>query len=101
MSWASHYIEKLCAGETVHFRPRGNSMLPLIKSGALVTVMPAGSDFIFQLNDIVLCRVGPREYLHKIVGVGGSRFQIGNNRGGVNGWVKREAIFGIFGGVRP
>jgi hypothetical protein len=40
MGWASHYIEKLRNGETVKFRPRGNSMQPKIESGQLCTVEP-------------------------------------------------------------
>ena len=30
MGWASGYIERLRAGETVSFRPRGHSMSPKI-----------------------------------------------------------------------
>ena len=40
MSWATHYIEKLKIGETVQFRPRGNSMKGKIESGQLITVEP-------------------------------------------------------------
>jgi len=34
------------------------------------------------------------EYLHLVKAVQGARFQIGNNRGHVNGWVGASAIFG-------
>ena len=47
MGWADGHIARLVRGETVQFRPRGNSM------------------------------VG-----------------IGNNRGGINGWITRRQIFG-------
>jgi hypothetical protein len=40
MSWASRYIEKLRAGETVSFRPHGHSMTGRIESGQLCTVVP-------------------------------------------------------------
>jgi hypothetical protein len=40
MSWATHHIEKLKTGETVQFRPRGNSVKGKIESGQLVTVEP-------------------------------------------------------------
>jgi hypothetical protein len=36
------------------------------------------------VGDIVLCRVGGRQYLHLILAIQGERFQIGNNRGGVS-----------------
>lgn len=42
MSWATLYIEKLKNGETVEFRPRGNSMKGKVESGQLVTVEPLG-----------------------------------------------------------
>lgn len=38
--WADGYISELNAGRSVDFRPRGNSMVPRIKSGDLVTVDP-------------------------------------------------------------
>ena len=40
MGWASQYVEKLLKGQTVQFRPRGNSMSGKIESGQLVTVVP-------------------------------------------------------------
>lgn len=40
MAWESGLVERLKKGETVQFRPHGNSMVPIIKSGQLVTVAP-------------------------------------------------------------
>jgi hypothetical protein len=40
MGWATKYIEQLSRGETVQFRPRGNSMRGKIENGQLVTVAP-------------------------------------------------------------
>ena len=55
MGWASDYIDKLKQGETVEFRPRGNSMKPRIESGQLCTVKPV--DGILKAGDVVLCKV--------------------------------------------
>jgi hypothetical protein len=93
MGWASHYIEKLKAGETVSFRPRGNSMKPRIESGQLCTVSPVDPDTL-QVGDVVLCRVRGNEYLHIVKAIQGDRFEIGNNRGLINGWVGRNCIYG-------
>jgi hypothetical protein len=87
MGWASHYIEQLRAGETVSFRPRGQSMKGKIESGQLCTVA-------LYVGDIVLCKVNGSEYLHLIKAIQGPRFQIGNNRGRINGWVTAGQIFG-------
>jgi hypothetical protein len=93
MGWATGHIAKLRAGETVSFRPRGNSMSGKIESGQLCTVTPVDPEAL-RVGDIVLCKVNGREYLHLVKAVQGKRFQIGNNRGRVNGWVSAAAIFG-------
>ena len=93
MGWATGYIAKLRAGETVSFRPRGNSMSGKIESGQLCTVRPVDTTTL-QVGHIVLCKVNGREYLHLIKAIQGPRFQIGNNRGRINGWVSAGAIFG-------
>jgi hypothetical protein len=93
MGWATGHIEKLRAGETVSFRPRGNSMSGKIESGQLCTVQPVDPGTL-RVGDIVLCKVNGREYLHLIKAISSDRFQIGNNRGRINGWVSANAIFG-------
>jgi hypothetical protein len=93
MGWAKGYIAKLQQGEMVSFRPRGNSMKGKIASGQLCTVAPVDPKSL-EVGDIVLCRVGASQYLHLIKAISGSRFQIGNNRGHVNGWITANGIFG-------
>ncbi|MFN3199824.1 MAG: S24/S26 family peptidase [Bradymonadia bacterium] len=93
MGWATAYIAKLKAGETVRFRPRGDSMQPKIYSGQLCTVEPVDPDGL-KVGDIVLCKVRGSQYLHLVKARQGQRFQIGNNRGHINGWVGPNAIFG-------
>jgi hypothetical protein len=93
MGWATLYIEKLKQGETVQFRPRGHSMSGKIESGNLCTVAPAKKEEL-KVGDIVLCKVGGAQYLHLIKAKQGERFQIGNNRGGINGWIGLNGIYG-------
>lgn len=93
MGWASYYIEKLKQGEIVSFRPRGNSMTGKIESGQLCTVAPVEA-VALAIGDIVLCRVNGNEYLHLIKAIQGPRFQIGNNRGRINGWITARSIYG-------
>jgi len=94
MGWASGYIARLRAGEVVAFRPRGASMSGKIESGQLCTVEPVSDAATLSVGDIVLCKVKGNEYLHLIKAISGARFQIGNNRGFINGWVSANAIFG-------
>ena len=93
MGWATGHIERLSKGETVQFRPRGHSMVGKIASGQLCTVEPLGEREL-DVGDIVLCRVNGNQYLHLVKAIQGETFQIGNNRGGINGWVTRRQIFG-------
>ncbi len=93
MGWAAHYIQKLQTGETVSFRPRGASMKGKIESGQLCTVAPVDCSTL-SVGDIVLCKVRGNEYLHLVKAINGGRFQIGNNRGLVNGWIGTNGIFG-------
>lgn len=93
MGWATQYIALLQAGETVQFRPRGSSMSGKIESGELCTVEPVDPATL-EVGDVVLCKVNGARYLHFVKAIQGPRFQIGNNRGGVNGWITGHSIYG-------
>ena len=74
-------------------------MAPRIESGQLCTVEPVDPTDL-EVGDIVLCKVRGAEYLHFVKAIQGDRFQIGNNRGGINGWVGQSSIYGRLVGVR-
>ena len=93
MSWATQYIAQLKEGKKVSFRPRGRSMKGKIESGQLCSVEPINLEEL-EVGDIVLCKVNGSQYLHLIKSIQGNRFQIGNNRGRINGWVSQNSIFG-------
>ena len=85
MRWAAGHIERLQAGETVSFRPRGNSMKGKIESGSLCVVEPVTAAEV-SVGAIVLCKVKGTEYLHLVKAVGpDGRVLIGNNIGRTNG----------------
>lgn len=81
------------------FRPHGRSMSPRIESGQLCTVSPVDAASL-AVGDIVLCKVRGTEYLHFVKAIDAGRFQIGNNRGGINGWIDADQIFGRLIDVR-
>ena len=64
-----------------------------INSGQRCTVEPVDRKSL-KVDDIVLCKVRGNEYLHLIKAIDKDRFQIGNNRGFVNGWIGPNRIFG-------
>ncbi|HVH99473.1 MAG TPA: hypothetical protein VM869_12210 [Enhygromyxa sp.] len=96
MSWADAVIAKLRAGQIAQCRPHGGSMRGRIESGQLVTLDPAREP---EIDDAVLCRCKGNVYVHLVKAIQGHgaqrRFLIGNNRGGINGWVARAAIYGV------
>lgn len=83
-------------GSTVTFRPRGGSMTGLVEDGAEVVVTPCDPHRL-EVGDVVLVRVHGSVYLHKVIGTDPARqrVQIGNNRGGVNGWTRFGNVAGI------
>jgi len=93
MGWASRHVEKLRAGETVSFRPHGHSMTGRVESGQLCTVVPIDPAML-ELADIVLCKAAGNEYLHIAKSIQDGRYQIGNNRAFINGWIGPEHIYG-------
>ena len=101
MGWATAHIKKLQQGLTVQFRPRGNSMKGRVNSGQLCTVLPIQDPDALSKGDIVLCKVKGNQYLHLIKAIQGKRFQIGNNVGGINGWISANDIFGRLIKVEP
>jgi hypothetical protein len=52
-------------------------------------------------GDIVLCKIRGSEYLHFVKAIQGDRFQIGNNRGLINGWIGANGIFGRLSKTEP
>jgi hypothetical protein len=64
-----------------------------IESGQLCTVAPVDPTTL-AVGDIVLCTVRGNHYLHLIKAISDNAFQIGNNVGGINGWVDASAIHG-------
>lgn len=85
-----HVVEKLLNGEVITFRPKGNSMVPLIHSGQEVTVSPVNPETQLAIGDIVLCKVKSKLFLHKIYAIGpdNKSWLIGNNKGYKNGWTR-------------
>ena len=65
-----------------------------VNDGAQVTVEPCDPATL-RVGDIVLVRVKGKDYLHLIKAVNQGRLLIGNNRGGTNGWVGHNCIYGI------
>jgi hypothetical protein len=100
VSWADRAIETLRAGSAAQIRPRGHSMRGKVEDGQLVTLAPCDPATL-EVGAIVLVRVRGNVYLHLIKARDGERLLIGNNRGGTNGWVGPQAVYGVVTKVEP
>ena len=96
MNWQLHK-ENLLKGETVKFRPKGNSMKGRIESGQLITVSPDISNI--KVGDVVFCKVKGNHYVHLVKSITNQNnkelYLIGNNKNGINGWISKNNIFGL------
>lgn len=99
MSKASFIASLLQQGQFIEkYKEAGNSMLPILKSNQPVSLIPVDSSTLLEVDDIVFCKVKGNYYTHLISAVRTRNqqieYQISNNHGFVNGWVKRRNIFG-------
>ncbi len=85
----NYKLEKLQNGETFITSEKGNSMVPLIKSGQEHKLGPAKWEDCNE-GDIVYCKVKGNFYTHLVKGKNDIKgLLIGNNKGGTNGWTKQ------------
>ena len=85
----NYKLEKLQNRETFITSEKGNSMIPLIKSGQHHKLAPATWQEV-EVGDIAYCKVAGRFYTHLVKAKNEQRgVQIGNNKGGINGWTKQ------------
>ena len=85
----NYKLERLQAGETITTSEKGNSMLPLIKSGQEHILEPAKWETC-EPGDIVYCKVRGKMYTHLVKGKSNETgLLIGNNHGYINGWTKQ------------
>lgn len=84
----NYKLEKLQNGETFTTSEKGNSMIPLIKSGQEHVVKPTNWENC-EVNDIVYCKVKGRYYTHLVKATDTLKgCLIGSNQGSINGWTK-------------
>jgi hypothetical protein len=97
------HIARLQEGLEVKLRPHGNSMVPIIKSGQLVTLAPVPAFGQLKVGDVVLSRVRGVVRLHEISAINYPQklVQISNHRGRINGWTGYHKVYGILIKVEP
>ncbi len=88
----NYKLEKLENGESFITKEKGNSMVPLIKSGQDHLLSPIKWHEC-EVGDIVYCKVKGSFYTHLVKSKSLEKgLLIGNNKGGINGWTK--SVFG-------
>ncbi len=94
MSWARAAIEALLRGEEPTLRYHGEAMRGRIDDGAAVTLAPVEPGEL-KVGDVVLARVKGEDYLHLITAIDRCTFFVGDNVGGVGGWIETAALHGV------
>ena len=85
----NYKLERLQSGETIETSEKGNSMVPIIKSGQKHILEPTTWENV-ELGDAVYCKVKGNFYTHLVKAINDKRgVQIGNNKGHINGWTKQ------------
>lgn len=85
----NYKLERLQNGESFKTSEKGNSMVPLIKSGQEHLLEPVQIDDV-MVGDIVYCKVRGNFYTHLVKAIDPKKgCQIGNNKGRINGWTKQ------------
>lgn len=85
----NYKLEKLQNGETFVTNEKGNSMVPLIKSGQDHKISPVKWEDC-EKGDIVYCKVKGKFYTHLVKSKDSIKgLLIGNNKGNINGWTKQ------------
>jgi hypothetical protein len=87
-------LRRLAAGEKVINKEGGSSMIPLIRSREPVTLEAVDASKL-ERGDIVYVKVHGQVFTHKVLSLRQGEAQIGNNRGGVNGWTKLDNVYAI------
>lgn len=85
----NYKLERLLNGETFTTSEKGNSMVPLIKSGQEHILAPISIEEI-NVGDIVYCKVKGKFYTHLVTAIDPKKgCQISNNKGVINGWTNQ------------
>lgn len=88
MSSRNWKLERLQKGETFTTSEKGNSMVPIIKSGQDHVLEPATWESVNE-GDAVYCKVKGKFYTHLVKAKNSEKgVLIGNNKGSINGWTK-------------
>ncbi len=94
MSWARAAIEALLRGEESTLRYHGDAMRGRIDDGAEVNLAPVDPGEL-KVGDLVLARVKGEDDLNLIRAIDRGTFFVGDNVGGVGGWIETDALHGV------
>ncbi len=73
-------------------------MVPVMNKGDLAVIAPVDITTL-KKDDAVFCKVNGSLTIHKISAIRNNQFQISNNAGYINGWIKSDKIYGKLIGV--
>lgn len=91
-------LERLEAGQSVRFSPRGVSMLPMLRQGIDSVVISPAPETLNQFDLPLYRREDGKYILHRIVGAGNTYICMGDNQFLPEYGVRREQILAVVTG---
>ena len=89
------FCERLLAGQTVRFSPRGTSMLPMLRHGVDMVELSAPPEQL-QVYDLILYLRDNGSYvLHRIVAAGDTYTCIGDNQYTFEPGIRRDQVIAL------
>lgn len=92
------FCERLAAGQTVRFSPRGVSMLPMLRQGVDSVVLSPLPDQLRKYDVPLYQRDNGKYILHRIVAVGETYTCIGDNQFDLESGVRQDQMIALVTG---
>ena len=88
-------LERLAAGQSVSFSPRGTSMLPMLRQGVDTVVLSPAPQQLKKYQIPLYRRDNGQFVLHRITGVGETYTCIGDNQFEYEPGIRREQVIAV------
>ena len=88
-------LERLAAGQSVSFSPRGTSMLPMLRQGVDTVVLSPAPQQLKKYQIPLYRRDNGQFVLHRITGVGETYTCIGDNQFEYEPGIRREQVIAL------
>lgn len=87
--------ERLAAGQSVRFSPKGISMLPMLREGIDTVTLSAITDTVRKYDVLLYQRDDGKYVLHRVIAVGETYTFIGDNQFNKERGIRKEQLISV------